>query len=307
MNIYKIVLFLFVILIFTQGCTYKSLSVKPEKSEVNNTSEISSNVILDDMIIYKVTEDVFERFIENVDINILENESVNMYTYSETDPWYITWNANRFLVDDLLMDFVCEHSMVEEYLSANGIIETVEALAVFEAPYVPITICVKTNSNNYFITINEELKDKSYTYRMYDDISYYEKYSGKEADLIINGDKINADYVSVYYNYACIPLVPVIKSFGADVTWQSDTNAEILINGESYYLDITVPTLYKQGEKNNNLLYCIDGGPTIIFDSNKELIVDQYVLRSVLYDLGEDVIIKRNFNSSIIEINNRTP
>ena len=76
----------------------------------------------------------------------------------------------------LLLDEECEFSIevnpenvdeekIKTFLSKQVEIDVIQEIIIFEAPNIPVTMCVKTEEDFWFITINEHPDDEKYVYR----------------------------------------------------------------------------------------------------------------------------------------------
>ncbi len=250
--------------------------------------------------IYKISRDSFNLFLEDFQHSSLRKD-FEEYKYPDYGEWYITYGVSRFPIRNTLLDFIGNKSNIEKYLSQNGVNTTIEDMAVFEAPYVPLTIWVKTTTGNFYITINEDPDDELYVYRFYTESAYCEKYKCVEGKLIVNGNEMKGISTKIYNNCAEVPLVTVIEALGGNISFQSDTEVNIYFNGKAYYLDIENKNLFALKNKGENLLYNVAGGLTFISSIEKELIVDDAVLKCVLYDMGADVIVRADNNMVAID------
>lgn len=295
----------FVMLVCLSGCTAFTDSETPGY-DISGDNQYAEDVTKNhnDITIYQISEEALALFLQNGEFVILKDECISEYTYSDSVPWYVTWNASRFIIEQELLDFMGNYSNLEKYLSKHGVCDNIETLVCFEAPNTPVTIWVKTSSKNAFITINEKVNDNPYVYRFYTNEKYCKKYGEKSASLIVNRNEVISEIpVSLYFKHAHIPLVMVLKELGATFDWQTDTYAKLEMNQSVYYLDLTVPKLYESGKENENLLYLVNGSPICLHPYEKELLVDNVTLQMVCYQLGEKVNIKLNKNNLTVKIN----
>lgn len=243
--------------------------------------------------IYKINRETFYSFLEHPSIELFNVDSDNIYSYTEKENWYITYNITRFPIQQSLIDFAGDVKQVEQYLVENGITANIERIIVFEAPYIPITIWIKSDIEDICITINEQLEDKDYVYRIYSFYEYYEKYCCRDASFMVDGQYITTNIpVKMYYGYADIPLTVTLEALGAQIVKEDNMSISIIIKEKKYYLNIKNALLYEDNIADVNLLYQIDGGPIFVYKNNQEIMVDSNTLSSVLYQMGVFVTIK---------------
>lgn len=118
-------------------------------------------------------------------------------------------------------------------------------------------------------------------------------------------DDHNADQI-----YAQIPLIPVLKVLGAEVNWVDEYNANIVLDGREYRLNIEGEiNFWKSGDKPyNNMLFVLGAS---MYDNNSEhileaverdVLLDLDFLNSVLKGMGMEVFFNVDYDESIIEI-----
>ena len=145
-----------------------------------------------------------------------------------------------------LIDFVNDKENLTTLFAENGVeAREFEETAVFYTPNIPVTIWLRTNQENYFITINRNEEfydgndDNPYTYKLYSYFDYCDKYGVKDGKLLINGEDITqGNYVKIYTYGAYLPLRAVMEKLGVKVDWDTEKNvARLTINGEDFILN----------------------------------------------------------------------
>ena len=117
-------------------------------------------------------------------------------------------------------------------------------------------------------------------------------YRGAPKDyIIIDGfsleinDVIASDNITVYKapnsTYAELPFVKTISALGADVTWKTETTADILCNGKLYTLDLDNASLIAQDDRGDLNLFAINGGgKRTAVVQEKEIVLDSPTINS---------------------------
>ena len=291
-----------ILIISISGCTGTTGKSKSDNM-VNDTNLSNISTFSGKIQIYKIKRNCFLSFLEKQSLAVLKNAETKSFLYPKDGEWYVTHNVNRFKIQQKMIDFIGSRIAIENYLTEHGITGEVEDLIVFEAPNVPITIWIKTSSTNVFVTINEQSEDEPYVYRLYSQIDYIQKYNIKIAQLIVNGKTVESKKgAKLYYNYADIPLITVIKEMGAEVIWTSDTEATIIFNGEKYLIDTSTLSLCKYDVRNENFLYKVDGSPSFVYLESKEVFLDSTTLNFVLREMGEKVRVECDNKNLIVTI-----
>ncbi|MBR5320882.1 MAG: hypothetical protein IKU41_03475 [Clostridia bacterium] len=287
---------------FMLACGLLAIGIYIVYTELN-TSYYMKNNSSDKLKIYQIDRETFNSFIEESSLQVLTVGARNKVFYLQHNDWYITHSNTRFLIEEELLDFVRDKKGIESFLLEKGINTNVLDVVIFEAPYVPITVCTITDTSSIYITVNESVEDKGYVYRLYSSMEYYEKFHCKEARLVINGDTVATDTLTkMYYGYADVSLVPILKCLGAEVIRVNDELTSIDINDKRYYLNIKEKFLYENGYESINLLFQVNGSPIFVYNIKNDLIVDTATLSLVLHNMGEKVFIQFDVENSTVSI-----
>lgn len=286
-------------------------TVNGDSMENNITSNSSANMVPDDftlvfnneIVIYKITRDVFQSFLTNSLHSTLENSNISKKTYFQSGGQHTTYNVTLFPVKPALIDFLGTKAEVQKYLESNGINEDLNSMAIIDSPNVPITLWVKTTTKELYITISYKSEISEYVYECFSKLDYIQKYSQKNGKLLVNGQEI-LTYVppKIFYKNADIPLLEAIKALGAKVSWEDNNTAIIFYNNELYRLNLEDCSLYHLRNTDTNLLYQVDGGPTFIYESDKELMIDESSFSSLLNSMGQKIILNIDYEKSIVTL-----
>lgn len=290
----KILVLVMIIALLFSGCL--GVSLRDDKQSVNDDhSELSKQII-----IYQISRDALNCFLQKPSGEYLRDNNITSTVY-DNEGYYTTNSNTRFPINKELIDFLGNKEQVKKYLSENGVTNQADSIAMIDAPNMPVSVWVKTESENCYITINEELSDKIYTYRFYNEKDYVKKYTPKNGKLIMNGKEIACKNVpKVYYNYADVPLLCVLKEFGADVERQENI-IHININERKYELNTDKYTLYVEKMPDENL-FNIWGGSQFIYLESDEIMVDDATLSSILHHMVGNTQITVNSENGTVTI-----
>lgn len=129
--------------------------------------------------------------------------------------------------------------------------------------------------------------------------------------LLVNGKDIAPEnYVKFYEmkNYALLPFNAILKEFGAETIWQSETTAIISFKGKNYTLDTEACTLVAEGNTTNLLKPAVSSGEKLPGDIPMymiyadEFIVDNYIMQGALNALNINCVISVNYKSETVTI-----
>jgi len=268
---------------------------------------------------YYLDRNIYYDFIENPQKKLLDEDAEDIYIITKSptkegviieekissDPVevneYDTEDYSLYyelFLYDSFIEFVGDITEMEKYLKQNGITEDIENIAyIYSGTFHGDVIWVKTNQNNYFITINERYGEyydyieeffstdnynsEIYFYRLYDHSEYYEKYRMKDGKLIVKGkDATEDNYVKITCEYAEISLNAVIKQFGGEAEWNDDKQEGIITyENKKYIFDKKNLSMIEAGNKSDHpddmiLPDCLAGGYQHCEIINGEIILD---------------------------------
>ncbi len=135
---------------------------------------------------------------------------------------------------------------------------------------------------------------------------YFEKSTPKNGTLYVNGNEITSENVTIYRNYADLPLTEVMIALGMDVKWVDDSTAEITCNDQEYTLDLTEVTLMKYGY-DTNIIIPPPGSTTFHYIVlGKEVVLDDNTVHSIMYAMKNNISINIDREKSIVYVAERT-
>ena len=148
-----------------------------------------------------------------------------------------------------LVSLIDEPELLREKMNCLTADETILETALVYCYGYPYTVFVKTDKNNYFLTIddvvlgNESSEDKpegTYTVSVYTQEEFCNMLLPRSATLVVNDQVVSCgDLVKLHYNYADLPLVIVLKALGAEIVWQDEIVAQVVIGEHNWTLDLS--------------------------------------------------------------------
>jgi len=276
---------------------HQSLKAK-ENPSMNNTINDSFQ---EEFAIYQINSDAFDSLLENDSFENIENFSLKRYSYPEDGENYITYNVTPFNITSDFVNFITNKSILEEYLSIDNTNETINHVVVFEAPYAPVSIWIKTDRSTYFLTVNDD--EFQFTYSAYSQSDYIKKYKSQFYTLKINNENSNNRLIKTYYKHTELPLLEILTFYDSTIEWKNKTQVNISINNQTFVLDVKNNLLYKKHDKKNNILTgCNGGGPYNMYFSDGEYYVDSDTLQYIMLELGQRINIEYNTEQKIVNI-----
>lgn len=301
------------------GCDFFNDTPNSHNEVLNssmNSSISGGDIVIDrddfivdsnDVLIYKISRDTCQEFLNQPSYEFLQNNNLSIFSYVNKGEWFVTSDGTRFHIDESFIDFLQTKIKTKEYLKQNSVKGDIEHVVIFNAPHMPITLWIKTTEENCYITINEEPEDTSYVYRFYSQINFNNKYVCKKGKLLVDSKEIITENIpKIYNNYADIPFLAVMKSMGANVRQQNETQFLVSFKNKVYTLDIQSCALYIDESTKENLFNKVDGGTFFKYSVTNDVMVDNTTLGSVLYDMGQKVSVEIDSNNSYVLINRNT-
>ena len=254
------------------------------------------------LVIYSIARDSFDSFLEEPTLNAFNNQKSTEYARTFKKQWHIRYGGSRFTIRKELLNFVTDEEKVKDFLSQQVEVDKIQDIIIFEAPNTPVTMCVKSNEDFLFITINERPDDEKYVYKGYSFSCYKKKYGYTNAKLKVEGEYVQCDaMIKMYHEYADVPFVETLTYLGMDIRYEGE---EIVIkaDNDTYRLNMQKTKLVKDGDVDYNMLCQLDGGVSIVYYSNKSLMIDTNSLIPILEEMGVIVHINYDKEKELITI-----
>ncbi len=119
-----------------------------------------------------------------------------------------------------------------------------------ELPRYPTTVClidtagwvpvylVKCGNVNYFVenVLSWEYPYES-TYKIYSTDDFIEYAKDKKGTLVINGVQVEDEHAVANSQYCLVSITNLLKGMGAEIDWESTTNADITYNGKKFVIE----------------------------------------------------------------------
>lgn len=290
-----------VLAVLCTGCVFTMNQVDDYEQESNKEVSFNPSFPLD---VYEIEREFLNSFVVHCSIKELEKCEKQELQHNTSAGYYFIKECSAFKVQQSLIDFVGDKNAITNFLAENDIKDKVQYASLFIAPHTPVTLYVKTDNSNFFITINESLEDEGYVYRLYTQDEFKEKFTLKIGSLTIEGKESDIK-TKVYSKSADIPLLATLKEFGAEVK-EGSRYSKMKIGGKTYYIDLEKPNLYTPLKKKQNLLYQINGGRTFVYAEDGDIMVDDATLNYILYEMGVKVEIIVDWKTANVSINKRT-
>lgn len=298
---FKFIFTLIIISALLFGC--KNPNVDNNNLKENNmTTNFNDFSCEENLIIYKISNKTLDNLLEDNCFETISNNADNYHCYSTDGKNYITYDVLLFQITNEFINFINDKSSLNKFLADNDIKENIEYVVVFEAPYTPISIWIKTAVNTHFITVNEDYEDNN-IYKLYSQSDYIEKYKGMDYQLTIDNELMeNSENIKVYNKYADFPFFKILNSLGAEIK-KHNSNVSIIINGKTYILDTENNKLYKKLHKKDNIFSMQNGGgPHHMYMLNDEYYIDNDTLQFALQEMGIKIDIQYYNEKSIVNI-----
>ena len=220
-----------------------------------------------------------------------------------------------------LISLIDQPVYLREKMNCLAADETILETALVYCSGYPYTIFVKTDKNNYFLTIDdvvlghESSEDKpegTYTVSVYTQEEFCNMFLPRSATLVVKGQIIPCgDLVKLHYNYADLPLVIVLKAIGAEIIWQDEIVAQVVIGEHKLMLDLSgncsLSGPAKPSEHGNEVLppdYISSKPvwPRFCQATTKEVVLDSNTISHVLYVTDQNLTLDIDYDQQVITI-----
>ena len=292
---------------------------------INNSRESGG------VMVYSFGYDVFQEFLGNPSREILEqkenNTMISVFTKTDSydglikceiinrEPIQVDYGKGGDMkignlpVYSSLIDFVNNKESLKKFLYDKGIVGKIEDVIILDIRNMPVTIWLRVNQENYFITVNEKYDDYvkrddscMYIYRLYSYLDYFNKFGVKDGKLLIIGKEITAgNYVKIHYSGAYIPFRTVMENLGAKVEWDIKKNAVLLIcNDKEYVFEPDKLSLVEVGTSTNILMTPPGGAYYYCKIIDNKIIMNNYSMQVVTRLMGAKINV--DYDNLIVEI-----
>lgn len=293
----KIIAVLMLCIFLLSGCAHSDVNTTETKetSTMNNSETASSEA---EFTIYKIGSDEFDGLLENNSFADIAKVSSKAFNYPQDGNRYVTYGTLAVEITDEYVGLF-KGETLQNHLAENGVNENVRQFVAFEAPYVPLSIWIKTDNGTYFFTVGDEADCT-----LYSQARYAEKYKTRQCALKINGEPAaSGKTVKAHYDNAELPLLEILTSCGASINKKNESKIRISVNGETYVLDTAANNFCNKRNKKNNLLAnCTGGGPYNMYYSNGEYYTDSETLQYVMNELNEKIEITYDTENQIVDV-----
>lgn len=144
----KIIAVLMLCVFMLGGCAHSDVNTTDAKetSTMNNSETAFSEA---EFTIYKIGSDEFDGLLENNSFADIAKVSSKAFNYPQDGNRYVTYSTLAVEMTDKYISLF-KGETLQDYLAENGVNENVRKFVAFEAPYVPLSIWIKTDNGTYF-------------------------------------------------------------------------------------------------------------------------------------------------------------
>lgn len=145
----KIIAVLMLCVFLLGGCAHSDVNTTDAKetSTMNNSETASSEA---EFTIYKIGSDEFDGLLENNSFADIAKVSSKAFNYPQDGNRYVTYGTLAVEITDEYVGLL-KGETLQNHLAENGVNENVRQFVAFEAPYVPLSIWIKTDNGTYFL------------------------------------------------------------------------------------------------------------------------------------------------------------
>lgn len=268
-----------ILLFLLSGCNKVRVEENPSSRE--NVSVQETAPVSDEITIYCFDREELYKLLESPSFETLQTLEYEAFNYPDNGEEHYKYSGYVLKVDKEFRDFINASSNMEKFLAERGIQETVRRSTVFETRDTKLMILVETETNVYFIKLNEIVDEETVKYNLYSKEDFINKNQIVEADITVDGRSIVlANKAKILGYNSEVPYIETMQAIGAEFEWTGDSTAIMTYNGLRYELDTAVPSIRKEGGDVN---YFYRTGSYYVYKVGNEIYVPSGVLISTMY------------------------
>ena len=292
------------------------------------------------MIVYSVDSSFYRQFITNPSIETLnkKNPNITIQTF-----WILNNNSDKPIkreitknnnvqidesksgimrIGDLpvyteFVEFLSSKDNLENVLLKNGVGDSIEYYCLIdnqESKKTPLTIWIKTVSNNYFLIVDESETNYAdnpnstdFLYEFYNHLDFCKKFGLVDGSLVVNGEDITkGNYVKFENNAVYLPFRAVVEKLGYVVDWDEENRWAIFSdkNGIKYILRKNCyPNLVLKNNANDSSYLPPGGNMPFCEIINNRTVIDGELMKNITEILSATIEI--DYKNLMVYINNQ--
>jgi len=258
-----------------------------------------------DIVIYAIDRDDFQTFLKAPSYEFLADKAEWTYSYLEDGERYMLYGSCGsidFAKEQEVVDFLTDPAAIQAYLVDHQIQGTIEQMAIFEVPNMPITMWVKTTEEVAYMTIFDHYEEE--TYRLYAQDEFNDRNTRRVGKLFYQGKEIDTPNAPIIYGGdADVPLIAILKAVGATVEEIEEGYFAVSKNDQTYLLDIQVPEMVGIEDDWDRLM--VAGGLVYLYAVDGELMVSDCIATTVLMHMDVNAYVAVDTENARVVITER--
>ena len=152
-------------------------------------------------------------------------------------------------------------------------------------------VWLQTEDGNFFIVGTYQRGSYDLAFLFWDEKTFRDYYAEKECKVFVDDREVLSDVPAVKHGpFVEVPMVAVLRAFGAEITWDSETTASVCYEGDTYLLDTKNATFINEWEGDDLLDFCFAaGGYSTYYPKDGEIMISDVSMIYILERLGIEV------------------
>ncbi len=250
--------------------------------------------------LYELSIDEFQYFLQEPSMGRISlGTRENLFAYSH----FIFGGLNMPMTSEF-RSMVTSETVLSQFLAEQGIHETVLGAVPFAGTFTPITLWVKTEQQNLFITVDwdvvytDDVRKDVYNFELFTEEEYVQSKILRTGVLYV-GEMQKETELPIVLNedLALMPLTDVLVACGAIVTNETEEYREFFYNGQKYVLNFDRGPYgnqflikYSQDTTETNFVFPTGGRGYYVFLENGDIMVDEGCLFHILRWIHGEIV-----------------
>lgn len=234
-------------------------------------------------VIYDLTAEELQAFVAEVgeDTFPWDGDSLKPGEDFIEPPVFYRW-------EDVVCRFACTPEDFSAYLAEYGIGTQVKKFTFFMTIDQKPSIWLQTDAGNYFIV--SSYGEDGMEFVPWTEDKFCNFHLQKECKVYVDGEEAVTEVPAVMHgSFAEVPMLELLRVFGAEITWTSRTEAAVELNGQAYFLDLEQVIFYDAQREFDLLISCHPvGGYATVYAVEGELMISHDSFLYLLWELELD-------------------
>ena len=264
-----------------------SLSDEPSSDMSSLEGEVMINMF------YSLSRLEFQSFLKDIDGSTFPWEAA-IYSLDDKTlerPILLRW-------EHFCKEFTCTKAGFAALLSEKGVRQELEEFTLFMTYEGVPMAWMQTEDESFFLWGTFASGDLTFVFS--EEANFVSFFAEKECRVLVDGSEIDSTIPAVMHgSFAEVPLLAILREFGATVTWESSEKAFVCFNGETYCLDMEAATFGLEEDLLGDCL--VTGEYSVIYLAEGDVMVSHTALLTLLDEMGIRCSVSMQNKDALVE------